>query len=83
MAVARSLDVPGLTVSFSPLAFPTIPLLPVVGILIALVPAIAAPNPMATTAVPFDSEPLAHAAKAAVGSRPHDPIGSDLSGVST
>jgi energy-coupling factor transport system permease protein len=45
MAVARSLDVPGLVISFSPLAFPSIPLLPVLGILIALVPAIAAPNP--------------------------------------
>ena len=47
MAVARALDVPGLTISFSPLAFPSIPLLPVVGILIALVPAVAAPNPIA------------------------------------
>ena len=46
MAIARSLDVPGLTVSFSPLAFPSIPLLPVVGILVALVPAVAAPNPL-------------------------------------
>ena len=44
-----ALDVPGLTVSFSPLAFPSIPLLPVVGILIALVPAIAAPNPIASS----------------------------------
>ena len=46
MAVARALDVPGLTISFSPLAFPSIPLLPVVGILIALAPAVAAPNPI-------------------------------------
>ena len=45
MSAAHALDVPGLTVSFSPLAFPSIPLLPVVGILIALVPAVAAPNP--------------------------------------
>ena len=42
---AHALDVPGLTVSFSPLAFPSIPLLPVVGILVALVPAVAAPEP--------------------------------------
>src|SRR6202167_560787 len=36
MSVAHALDVPGLTISFSPLAFPRIPLLPVVGILVAL-----------------------------------------------
>jgi energy-coupling factor transport system permease protein len=83
MALARALDVPGLTVSFSPLTFPTIPLLPVVGILIALMPAIAAPNPMATSAEPFDSKSLEGAPEAAVGGRPHDPIGSGLSGVST
>ena len=47
MSVAHALDVPGLTISFSPLAFPSIPLLPVVGILIALAPAFAAPNPIA------------------------------------
>jgi energy-coupling factor transport system permease protein len=46
MSVASALDVPGLTISFSPLAFPSIPLLPVVGILIALVPALAAPSPI-------------------------------------
>ena len=52
LAVARALDVPGLTVSFSPLTFPSIPLLPVVGILLALVPAIAAPNPSAAPPAP-------------------------------
>jgi energy-coupling factor transport system permease protein len=49
MAVARALDVPGLTVSFSPLVFPSIPLLAVAGILVALVPAIAAPDPSRTS----------------------------------
>jgi energy-coupling factor transport system permease protein len=46
MSIARWLDVPGLTVSFSPLAFPSIPLLTVIGILIALAPVLAAPNPV-------------------------------------
>jgi energy-coupling factor transport system permease protein len=46
MAVAHALDAPGLTVSFTPLAFPSIPLLPVLGILLAVVPALAAPNPV-------------------------------------
>ena len=45
MAVAHALDVPGLTISFTPLVFPSIPLLPVLGILIAVTPAIVAPNP--------------------------------------
>jgi energy-coupling factor transport system permease protein len=45
MAIAHALDVPGLTVSFNPLAFPSIPLLPVLGILIAVIPAIVAPRP--------------------------------------
>ncbi len=52
MSVAGALDVPGLTISFSPLAFPSIPLLPVVGILIALVPALAAPSPIAPPPAP-------------------------------
>ncbi|HXY27399.1 MAG TPA: energy-coupling factor transporter transmembrane component T, partial [Acidimicrobiales bacterium] len=46
MIVAHLLNLPGLTVSFSPLAFPSIPLLPVAGILVAAVPAMAAPRPM-------------------------------------
>ncbi len=45
MAVAHALDVPGLTVSFNPLVFPSIPLLPILGILIAVIPAVAAPRP--------------------------------------
>ena len=52
MSVAHALDVPGLTVSFSPLVFPHIPLLPVVGILVALVPAVVAPNPSAARRLP-------------------------------
>jgi energy-coupling factor transport system permease protein len=56
MTIARSLDVPGLTISFSPLAFPSIPLLPVVGILIALTPAIAAPNPVPSPRTLVDEE---------------------------
>jgi energy-coupling factor transport system permease protein len=46
LTVAHALSVAGLTVSFTPLAFPSIPLLPVVGILLAAIPAIAAPRPM-------------------------------------
>ena len=57
MSVAGALDVPGLTISFSPLAFPSIPLLPVVGILIALAPAIAAPNPIAPPLTPGTARP--------------------------
>ena len=44
MSIAHALDVPGLTVSFTPLAFPSIPVLAVVGILIALAPVVAAPG---------------------------------------
>ena len=50
MTLAHALDLPGLTVSFSPLAFPSIPLVPVVGILVAAVPAIAAPRPVSPSA---------------------------------
>src|ERR1700722_20371992 len=52
LAVARALDVPGLTVSFSPLPLPPLPFPPVVGILLALVPPIAAPNPSAAPPAP-------------------------------
>lgn len=83
MTIARSLDVPGLTISFSPLAFPSIPLLPVVGILIALAPAIAAPNPLPSsqTLVREVSE-MGETSTAATGGRGR-PSQSDLSGVST
>ncbi len=82
MAVARALDLPGLTVSFSPLAFPSIPLLPVVGILLALLPAVAAPNPAAPppASVP-DASREGKAGPATVQRRRQVP--SDLSGVST
>jgi energy-coupling factor transport system permease protein len=46
MTVAHVLNVPGLTVSFTPLTFPRIPVLPVLGILVAAIPAMAAPRPM-------------------------------------
>ncbi len=46
MIIAHVLNLPGLTVSFTPLAFPSIPLLPVVGILVAAIPAMAAPRPI-------------------------------------
>jgi energy-coupling factor transport system permease protein len=66
MAVAHALDAPGLTVSFTPLAFPSIPLLPVLGILLAVAPAIVAPNPVRPSAAssvedPVESEPPATA----------------------
>jgi hypothetical protein len=45
MIVAHVLNEPGLTVSFSPLAFPSIPFLPLAGILVAAIPAVVAPRP--------------------------------------
>ncbi|MGO9856806.1 MAG: energy-coupling factor transporter transmembrane component T [Acidimicrobiales bacterium] len=56
MIIAHVLNVPGLTVSFSPLVFPSIPLLPVAGILVAAVPAMAAPRPM-TGSTRLSTEP--------------------------
>ena len=43
MALANALDVPGMSVSFQPLAMPPLPLLPVAGILVAALPAFIAP----------------------------------------
>jgi energy-coupling factor transport system permease protein len=43
LTVAHSLGTSGLTVSFTPLAFPSIPVLPILGILVAVTPAIVAP----------------------------------------
>ena len=83
MAVTRVLDVPGLTISFSPLAFPSIPLLAVVGILIALAPAVAAPNPIAPPPTVLHEGSGTGGASAAVMDRPGQPVESDLSGVST
>jgi energy-coupling factor transport system permease protein len=83
MTIARSLDVPGLTISFSPLAFPSIPLLPVVGILIALAPAIAAPNPLPSPhTVVHEGSEEGETKTAAKGGRAR-PVQSDLTGVST
>ena len=78
MSVAGALDVPGLTISFSPLAFPSIPLLPVVGILIALAPAIAAPNPIAPPLTPANARARNdRASEASGGPRPRPgPTGS-------
>jgi energy-coupling factor transport system permease protein len=45
MALAQSLGVPGMVVFFTPLAVPPLPILPVVGILCALVPALVTPAP--------------------------------------
>ena len=83
MTIARSLDLPGLTVSFSPLTFPSIPLLPVVGILIALAPAIAAPNPLPSSPLSVHGGPEKGEATRAATSGQGRAIQSDLTGVST
>lgn len=83
MSVAHAFDVPGLTVSFSPLEFPTIPLLPVVGILLALVPAIAAPNPNVVPRSAADSTAVAGESDAVTPRVNRDPVDADLSGVPT
>ena len=79
MAVAGALDVPGLTVSFSPLAFPSIPLLPVVGILIALVPAVARRTRRPATRHRRTGRPkrqsLAHGRRVAPEAGPTGPLG--------
>jgi energy-coupling factor transport system permease protein len=82
VAVARALDVPGLTISFFPLAFPSIPLLPVVGILLALVPAIAAPNPNAAPPAPV-SVASHEGTPEKVGVPRRRQVSSGLSGVSS
>jgi energy-coupling factor transport system permease protein len=83
MSVAHALDAPGLTVSFSPLAFPAVPLMPVVGILLALVPAIAAPNPNLAPRSAPDSRDEAGEPGAVTRRRHHDPVDADLTGVPT
>jgi energy-coupling factor transport system permease protein len=50
MALAHALELPGVTVSFVPLAVPPLPLLPVIGILVATVPAFIAPTRRAVAA---------------------------------
>jgi energy-coupling factor transport system permease protein len=83
LSVAAALDVPGLTVSFTPLAFPSIPLLPVLGILVALVPAVAAPNPMPLPPPVRSPLPVAPAPRATAAGTVPDGVEADLSGVST
>jgi energy-coupling factor transport system permease protein len=59
MALASALGVPGVTVSFVPLAVPPLPLLPVAGILVATVPAFVAPvRHRAVTPARPDLEPV-------------------------
>ena len=43
MILAHSLEIPGMVVSFVPLAVPPLPLLPVAGILVAALPALVVP----------------------------------------
>jgi energy-coupling factor transport system permease protein len=49
MAVAHALEVPGMTVSFVPLAVPPLPVLPALGILAAALPAFAVPSRRGST----------------------------------
>ncbi len=52
MALAHALAVPGVVVSFTPLAVPPLPLLPVAGILMAAVPAFLVPARRPSAALP-------------------------------
>lgn len=52
MALAHALAVPGMLVSFTPLAVPAVPVLPVIAILLAAAPAFVAPTKRAARAVP-------------------------------
>jgi energy-coupling factor transport system permease protein len=49
ISIANALNVAGLTVSFHPLALPNLPILPVVGILVAITPAFVVPKPPTNT----------------------------------
>jgi energy-coupling factor transport system permease protein len=80
MFIAHVLNVPGLTVSFTPLSVPSIPLLPVIGILVAAVPAWAAPRPAAS---PSPSDGTASLAARDVAAESDGPARSDLSGART
>jgi energy-coupling factor transport system permease protein len=55
MALAHALEVPGMVVSFVPLGVPPVPVLPVVGILLAATPAFVAPARRAGRAGPQPS----------------------------
>jgi energy-coupling factor transport system permease protein len=60
MALARALDVAGVSVSFLPLAVPALPLLPVAGTLVAAAPALVVPAPRTARApAPHDVETVA------------------------
>ncbi len=48
-SIANALHLHGLVVSFSPLAVPSVPLLPVIGILVALTPVLVNPTPPTST----------------------------------
>jgi hypothetical protein len=62
MTVAHALQLPGMVVSFVPLAVPPLPLLPVAGILVAALPAFVVP---ARRPVPASSRRELEAAVAA------------------
>jgi energy-coupling factor transport system permease protein len=83
MSVAHSLDVPGLTVSFSPLAVPRIPLLPVLGILAALLPAVAAPNPSAQPSPAVHGVVDGEESRAVAAGRRPAHVDADLTGAPT
>jgi energy-coupling factor transport system permease protein len=57
MALAHSIEVPGMEVYFTPLTVPPLPLLPVVGILVALLPSFVVPAPRPVPARPLLREP--------------------------
>jgi energy-coupling factor transport system permease protein len=73
LVVASMVGVHGLQLQVYPLAFPTLPLLPVAGILMGLIPAVAAPAPRrVTTAMPVEAAlippaPVAEAGRGRVG----------------
>jgi energy-coupling factor transport system permease protein len=77
MIVAHVLNVPGLTVSFTPLAFPRIPVLPVLGILVAAIPVVAAPRPVSPAPGQFESNAVPPQATLAAGNPEDasDPLG--------
>jgi energy-coupling factor transport system permease protein len=45
MAIAHAANTSGLVVTFTPLAWPSLPILPALGVVVALAPAISIPNP--------------------------------------
>ena len=59
IALAHSLGLAGMEVSFVPLTMPPLPILPVVGILVAALPAFVAPSRRPTPARPVRLEAVA------------------------